>query len=152
MINKDTIYEHLGHTKFIKENFMPIVNRESWNKPEGGLWASPVNSVNGWRQWIDVNEFHLDKYALDSFTFKLKDFSKILIIDNASKITDDMLTGEDNDFIRTLHIKILDFEKLSENYDAILILISEDNKLYWDLYGWDCDTLLVLNPDAVEEL
>ena len=37
-------------------------------------------------------------------------------------------------------------------YDAILVNISNDHNLYWALYGWDCDSLLVLNKDVVEEI
>lgn len=44
----------------------------------------------------------------------------------------------------------LDFEKLKEDYDAIEVLISKDSRLYWSLYSWDCDSLLVLNKDIIE--
>ena len=43
----------------------------------------------------------------------------------------------------------LDFEKLQERYDAIEVYI--DN-LYWDLYGWDCDSILILNKEIVKEV
>ena len=44
----------------------------------------------------------------------------------------------------------MDFEQLKENYDAIEVDISADNTLYWELYGWDVDSILVLNPNVVE--
>jgi len=46
----------------------------------------------------------------------------------------------------------LDFEKIKESYDAIELLISKDQRLYYKLYGWDCDCILVLNKDAIEEV
>lgn len=46
----------------------------------------------------------------------------------------------------------LDFEEIKKEYDAIEVLISEDDQLYWDLYGWDCDSLLILNKDIIKEL
>ena len=53
----------------------------------------------------------------------------------------------------------LDFELLTYEYDAIELHLSEDNSrgdfmecLYWVLYGWDCDSILIMNPDVVEVL
>ena len=46
---------------------------------------------------------------------------------------------------------VLDFEKLSHKYDAIEVNISSDDELYYKLYGWDCDSILVMNPDVVQE-
>ena len=46
----------------------------------------------------------------------------------------------------------LDFEKLSKEYDAIEVFISKDEQLYWDLYGWDCDSILIMNSDIIEEV
>ena len=44
-----------------------------------------------------------------------------------------------------------DFEKLvSDGVDAIEFFISDDNKLYWDLYGWDCDSILIMNPNIIK--
>ena len=46
-----------------------------------------------------------------------------------------------------------DFEKmLADGWDAIEFRLSEDSELYWALYGWDCDSILVMNPDVVEEI
>ena len=44
-----------------------------------------------------------------------------------------------------------DFEKmLADGWDAIELHLSECGELYWALYGWDCDCILVMNPDIVE--
>ena len=42
----------------------------------------------------------------------------------------------------------LDFEKLSKDYDAIEVI--DIGKFYWALYGWDCNSILIMNPDIVE--
>lgn len=55
---------------------------------------------------------------------------------------------------------MLDFEELAKEYDGIEVLMSEEDNLdlaigeglYWELYGWDCDSLLVFNKDIVEVL
>ena len=44
----------------------------------------------------------------------------------------------------------LDFEKLAEIYDAMVVYISADYNLYYRLYGWDVDSVLVFNPNVVE--
>ena len=46
----------------------------------------------------------------------------------------------------------LDFEKLSKEYDAIEVNISECRDLYYSLYGWDCDSIVIMNPDIIEEI
>lgn len=151
MKNVDMIFIHLGHPKFNLNLFQNISNDRDWVKPRGGLWASPLTAKFGWKDWITTNNFELDKYNQDSFIFKLSDSAKILYIDTADKL-DDLPKGT-NIIGDMLHSWIvLDFEKLAEEYDAMLVLISNDFKLYWDLYGWDCDTLLVFNPDVIEEV
>ena len=88
------------------------------------------------------------KYGKDRFTFRLKPKSKILLIDDAiqlkylPQVKDDLLIGD--------VFTILDFEKLAEEYDAILVLISRDYNLYDKLYGWDVDSILVMNPNCIE--
>ena len=44
---------------------------------------------------------------------------------------------------------ILDFEKIAKEFGAIEVNISSDEKLYWKLYGWDCDSILIMNPNVV---
>jgi hypothetical protein len=50
----------------------------------------------------------------------------------------------------------LDFEKLAaDGVDAIRVDISGDltegwmEGLYWQLYGWDCDSILILNKEII---
>ena len=45
---------------------------------------------------------------------------------------------------------ILDYEKLADEYDAIEVLISEDSRLYKALYTWDCDSIVIINPDVIQ--
>lgn len=137
---------HMGSDHFDKYRFVPIKNDRDWVKPRGGLWSSPENSPYGWESWINDNNF---TYNLNSwFKFTLKAGAKVLEITNAKQL-EDLPKGE-----TTLHHSwvVLDFEAIAKEYDAMLVMISSDNQLYWELYGWDCDTLLVFNPDIVEEV
>jgi len=52
--------------------------------------------------------------------------------------------------LRVFETVYLDFNKLKEEYDAIEVFISSDSRLYRALYGWDCDSILIMNKDVIE--
>ena len=144
-MNKD-IYIHYGHKYFDANLFMEINNFELGHvKPHGGLWASNINAKYGWKEWCRENNFRKCSYD-DSFKFKLKSGTKVLRIDKAKTLKELPIIDSPYKFSWIN----LDFEKIKENYDAIEVLISADHQLYWDLYGWDCDSLLILNKDCIE--
>lgn len=148
------IYVHDGHSNFDINLFKHISCRENFNKPLGGLWASPVDSPYTWEQWCLDNNFNYtigeDKYFQgEQFRFKLKDNARLLSITSAKQL--DELPQIKNDLTSNIY-KILDFKKLEEEYDAIEVLISMDHQLYWNLYGWDVDSIVVMNPDVIELL
>ena len=137
-------YIHYGHSEFSLDRFNPIVNVPHFVKPIGGLWASRVDAEIGWKDWCEGNDFHCDRLE-KSFTFKLRDDAKVLHIDSTDCLRD-LPKAE------TWHTMwcVLDFEKLMETYDAIELNLSADHGLYWSLYGWDCDSILIMNPYVVE--
>ena len=105
----------------------------------------------GWKSWCENVEFHLDKYREDNyFKFRLKKNANVLIItkkEELEKLPKQNLPVDYNSLFVAL-----DFEKLAKQYDAMEVLISEDSGLYWDLYGWDCDSILIMNKDVIEEV
>ena len=140
-----TIYIHYGHKKFNKNKFDNLKNESCFVKPLGCLWASRIDAKFGWKDWNERENFR-ECNIENSFLFKLKDNTKVLEIKSSKdleklpKVTPEWLTT----FI------CLDFEKIAKEYDAIEVFISEDENLYWDLYGWDCDSIVVMNPDVIE--
>ena len=147
-------YIHYGHKEFDKKLFKPIKEFEMFIKPKGGLWASRADSKNGWKEWCKENDFCLDKYSDDNyFKFYLKEGTKVLLITNSSQLIKlpHINVKEKYGFNYDL-FDVIDFEKLAEEYDAMEVLISQDCMLYWDLYGWDCDSLLVFNKDCIESI
>ena len=48
-----------GKKKFNPKKFRKIKNRKGWCKPKAGLWASPIDSKWGWRDFITVSYTHL---------------------------------------------------------------------------------------------
>ena len=46
----------------------------------------------------------------------------------------------------------LDYKKLSESYDAIEVFINGDLDFQSEIYGWDCNSILVLNQNVIREI
>lgn len=150
------VYVFCGSDHFDRSIFIPITNEPyPWIKPLGGMWSSPVDSDNTWEDYCRGNYFRLE--SLDKhFRFILAEGSKVLRI-RSNKDLDELYSQgykrSDFDQYPYLHddMYYLDFEKILANgYDAIQVTMT--NETYWSLYGWDCDTLLVLNPDCVIEI
>ena len=147
-------YIHYGHKEFINELFEPIRERALFVKPYGGLWASRSDSTDSWKKWCESNEFHLSKYSDDNyFKFYLKQGTRLLIIDHHEQLNDlPHIEIKKKYGIEMKELCFIDFQKLAKEYDAMEVLISKDYQLYWDLYGWDCDSLLVFNKDCIESI
>ena len=143
-------YIHYGHTKFDKSVFNKIKNVDCSTKPKGGLWASDVEAEHRWKDWCEAEEFR-DCKEENSFSFVLSDNAKVLYIDSIDDLK--VLPKIDEKFGMNFSSWILlDFEKLAETYDAVEVSISSDFDLYYQLYGWDCDSIVIMNPDVVVEL
>lgn len=145
------IYVHYGATAFDPLKGFPIKNERFWPKPKGGLWASRKNATFGWKDWCELEQFR-ECDPQNSFEFTLKDESKLVIISTVQQ-----LKRLPNAPCRFGLAYCIDFEKcLRSGIDAIeLCWYGDEYKkdangdLYQELYGWDCDSIVVLNPDAV---
>ena len=160
------VYRHYGHSHFDINQFNYVVNRPYSNKPFGGLWSSPTEDVDiGWKEWCVGNEFNLDKLNT-YFDFRIKDNSKILEIKDIKdldKLPKVKLDEEVKEIITSTNMNAdIDFEELSKEYDGIQVWMyrSKDinsterlfDGIYYRMYGWDVDTLLVFNPNIIEEI
>ena len=134
-------YIHYGG--YDPAKFDPIQNRKFFNKPLGGLWASTVNSENGWLQWNESERFAECK---DSVVFHMDDDARVLhwrCKEDIVQSPGTQISSEDFAWIYP------DFERLADEYDAIELHLSDNWELYDDMYGWDVDTLLVLHMEHV---
>ena len=139
-------YTHYGHSSFDKASFHEVKNQIGIPKPSGGLWASPDDTDFGWKEW--VSESNLDTNIDTSFSFTLKEDANVLVIDDITKLED--LPKTDSGLPLPIDIwTFLDYEKLAGIYDAIEVCITKDNRLHKQLYTWDCDTILIINPDII---
>ena len=148
-------YIHYGATKFDLSRMvevLPTVIARSGSKPgHAGLWGSPVG-VGGWKKWCAENDFRLDSFG-ESFTFSLKEGSRILTIDSVEDFLNHsvmvLVAGMFDD-------RILDFKEIVKAYDAIFLT----KKGMWETrdpgglagmgtYGWDCESIVVFRPSSI---
>lgn len=127
---------------FDLKKFQAVKNRDHI-KPAGGLWASPVNSSFGWREWCIENEWgNLETNFQFSYT------GVVLKIDSA----EDAATLP----WRSIHrlISFPDYETIARmGVGAIWLTTSGEQEtrftLEHSLYGWDCESVLILNPSGI---
>ncbi len=116
-------------------------------KPGGGIWGSPTESEEGWRNWC-LSE----KYDMKSETEVIMevDTSKFITIDKSSDLN--KLPWYKLGFV---DLEAIDFEKLVKDGVEGIHLTDRGQ---WNtrlthprsLYGWDCETVLILNEKAIK--
>lgn len=146
-----TEYIHYGSSELLQ--MQPIKNQHCWTKPSGGMWASPLKAKFGWKDWCLREQFHtgsLEQY----FTFTLKEDAKIIHIYSIKDLK--QLPKQKYNDLSEIY-EMLDFEVLAKDYDGIELHLSEEKHvsrdiskcLYFRLYGWDCDSILLFNSDCI---
>lgn len=147
----ELILIHYGSKKYNPDIVKPIKNRFFINKPHGGLWTSPINSNFGWKDLCETVNFE-DCKKEESFLLKLHDYANILIINSF----EDLVKLPTNKKISFPLYSCLDFEKISEQYDAIWLTEKGENETRFsepiNLYHWDCESVLILNPHCCYEM
>lgn len=133
-------YIHYGCTEFNKNKFKKVTNIKYSVKPFGGLWASPVDTEYGWKEWCEIEGFR-ECTNENSFKFTLSENSKVYHIYSVEDLY--KLSRESNYILDSSYC--IDFEKMIlDGYDALELHLSSDKKmtnanpdyLFWQLYGW----------------
>jgi hypothetical protein len=119
------------------------------SKPVGGLWASNVLAECGWKWWCEDTNFR-ECSEDNSFTFTLTEDANVLRIESIKDL--ESLPKCKSLLAEQLEVNIpwvlLDFEALQKSgVDAIEVDMNMG--LYFALYGWDCDSILVMNPEVI---
>jgi hypothetical protein len=130
-----------------------IKNKLFSNKPEGGLWCSPIESKNEWKDFLIGEDWRTETLE-KSVIFELKPNSKILKIDSYKDLKKQVSIFEKKIYPEHSYLRgFLDYEKLTLEYDAIFLTANGqyDTRMAFDtnLYGWDCECLLILNKDCL---
>jgi len=150
---------HYGSSHYDPQKFKAIKNNSLFVKPEGGLWGSFKNAPYGWKEWCEDQDFHTEKLK-NHFMFTLAPHAHILEINNKEDLTElpkmEPLVVNGKELPTLTPWVLLDFEKLlADGVDAIQVNMSNDTAtsftdgLYQALYGWDCDSVLVMNKDII---
>ena len=153
----DKLYIHYGSNQLFKDKVTEMKHEPGSNmyinKPDFGLWGSPVDCEFGWKEWCESEDFRtdtLDRY----FVFKVKDGAKIFTVREDSDVSDYLYTP----YLYTLKYmsppNYIDFNKIMKEYDG-MELIHGDNYLslhYSHFYSWDVDSIVVWNPDVIEAI
>lgn len=170
---RNTVYIHYGSDHFDKKRFRKVRNcilGDIGEKPRAGtgLWASPVDSETTWYDWCEEEDFHIDNLS-SSFKFKLLPTARVLYIRNWDELGEAKAIYQNYGWFAYIYqfdsgameenmkAKFApDFERIANDYDAMYVRMwwgdGINSGSYYQLYGWDVDSLLVLNPYVVEEL
>lgn len=145
-------YIHYGSDHFDRELFVPIKNRIAWSKPKGGLWASPIDAGYSWHEWCQNEEFELDRLNVH-FKFRLNPGAKILSIRSINDVKGLPRLSYGPEIPSSIFEPVyLDFERLKTVFKIDAVELENVNSLYYEFYTWDCDSIVVLNPDVIEEV
>lgn len=159
---------HYGCEILLISKILDIENTDFYlNKPkhDTGLWCSPIESENGWKDFCLSEIYNTSK--LETFvTFSLRENSLILVIDSKEdliKIFEMKLwngfNSEKVGYVSSHDRKKLNFKLLSKHFDAIHLTVNGDYSTRFgcgaeykdlDLYGWDCECLLILNGTCIK--
>lgn len=167
------VYVHYGSAKFVSDWFTPIRNGDWRPKPADGtgLWASREADEWGWEAWCRNNHFNLQALK-QSFKFTLAEGSNIITLTDPEQLIalpkvhpwepkdlswietiapGQMPSMEQLESFYAPNWCCLDFEKLAaDGVDAIELRNSGAFKDSLDT--WDCDCIVVMNPDVIEEV
>lgn len=120
-----------------------------WCKPEGGLWASPLDSEFGWQAWCRAEDFSdTEKQLRVILDIDIGNFITINSQDDLSQLPWYHLAGLNL-------VEAIDFEQLAAGgVDGVYL--TEQGQ--WatrfsfprSLYGWDCESLLILNERCIK--
>ena len=158
MIKEQKIYIHYGANHFDPDKI--DVHNNPWrNKPMGCFWGTPEDSPNNWKDWCLCNK-HRIRSLNRSFRFRLKEGTKVYMVDSEEKEKNLPLQKIDTETLlkgintyQPIARRIYDFETLKKRgYEAVELSISDCPRLSLTMSGWDCDSIVIMNPDAIEVL
>lgn len=144
-----TEFVHFGSSRLERNKFKDISEETYCGglKPKGGLWGSNESMESyGWRKFCRDNEYECDTSSY--FRFRLKDSARLLVVTGDELLEQNHLYAMGNPPSSTFK----DWTSIRERYDAVYIDAGSNRDLYFKYYGWDCDSILVLNFDSIYQV
>ena len=130
-------------------------------KPASALWGSPIDAEFGWKEWCECEQWipgdgkmSFEEYFDIHFTWSLKEDSKIFTIST----NDDLLELKSLGIIRKdtdWRGNIVDFNvAYNKGYSAIELTDPCIGHRFYDelellFNGWDCESIVVLDPGKI---
>jgi len=125
-----------------------VLNDNKWQfKPNGALYTSPVDSIYGWKDWCDENEYSRGKLRVVMEVLEIG----IVVIDSIDDL--EKLAWERDENAPTL--KHINWPKMhADGANAIWLTAKGEMETRWcdpyrNLYGWDCETLAILDRKII---
>ncbi len=149
-MKSEMILVHHGRKKYDPKKFKPVCDEgpsSMINKPsQGGLWTSPVGSERSWADWCRGNDFCVDGLK---YSFKVRFSGCLLVVDSVKDLEKFQWVPL---YPGSMVLTPL-FEPLLKDYDAIYLTDNGEVATRFskarNLYGWDCETVLVLNKESI---
>lgn len=166
-LRKETIntkFISFGLDKLDKNKFDNISNSlVRMNKPDGGLWLSPKledgKYISSWERWCKENRA-LYLLSNNYISIDLRADARIFVIDSYECFKEmiEIYGEKDIDYFMFKTFVSPDFENVSKRYDGIYLTEKGFNETHmpiqrdfrFNLYGWDCSSLLLFNIDCIE--
>ena len=129
--------------RFEIAKFEPVRNKPGIPcKPRGGLWASPVDALFGWRERCKASGYS-ERCKAERFEFYFE--GDVYVIHSLADLIR-MPRAYESDFIL-----YPDFEGMATaGCDAIYLTEKGERETRWrGLFGWDCESVLIMNPRCV---
>ena len=151
---ENVTYGHFGTGTFHPEYFVKITNDPVRSKPYGGLWASHVNASRGWEEFCSREQYDVASLR-KHFDFTLRPDANVYIVRTMKDLT--VLPMRENPNPAVYGMYLPDFEKCIElGIDAVELAWYGDEFRQTDsgpvggtLRSWDCDSIVILNPDII---
>ena len=157
VLKDENSYVHYGAKYFVRDKFESIENEDFRNKPDGGFWASSCKAKNSWSVWCVENDFKRANLE-ECFYFSLSETANVLRIESLEDCKELTLqpVGYMHKEYMNPNYKVIDYKAcIARGFDAIeykydIACKSEDfEEIDSIMWGWDCDSILILNPDIV---
>ncbi len=145
-------FVHCGSSVFYPNAIKPVRAYLS-QKPEGGLWASPVETNKGWEKWR-AGEMDAHYEQDQRFEWQLKPGAQVLSITTMDDVAYliqkygmqmDYASGYLPD--RGFGCHDIDWAAVAMDFDGVYY---DFTKLSDTLFTWDCDSVVMFNGNMIQ--
>lgn len=155
----ETILVHHGAKEIDYSINIKPVGPSNWVKPESGFWASPelATHTSCWTKWCEEECYSHSNCKVDEcIRFKISKDARVCVIDNFKDLIN--LSNEcavDEKITKSIMTSMskIDWVKAAELYDVVYLTENGQwaTKLTRPcLYGWDMESCVVFDYDAIE--